>query len=438
MASRRSSIKAQGTEVLVGVPRSLAVTPEEAPPAEPQAPEPPPENEVASTETPSPSAAESPPPEEDLHAALYEEARAAEPPPAQAEVPLTQASEWPPTPEMEMALIEQDRAATGSAQPAASPTQQSKSEAAMEQSDAAAAQSIDGDLLPPRSSLAYYETDIQGSEEEAERLELPERPLTGEEEQQMGDAASARLRKLDQEIDKVYEQVLAEVGDNAAIATECYNDLLRARDIVLRKDVSRLAQAEYYVELVRARLKRASTSGTGARRNAWWIFAWGLLWGMVLVSGLVLLETAYVQDLIALLNLRTPYVDPRILFPAMLWGGIGGVVAIWYSLFKHIAERDFDGNYNITYVGKPFFGLVLGATVYMIINLLIVSLGIWPTGTAEGAAQALSPTLAPWIIYLVSWVAGFKENRVFGLVDEVMKRIFPAKSATSSNTPMLP
>ena len=117
----------------------------------------------------------------------------------------------------------------------------------------------------------------------------------------------------------------------------------------------------------------------------------------------------------------------------MVWGGLGGVVAIWYSLFKHVAQRDFDSSYNISYVGKPFFGLILGAPVYMVINLLIVSLGIWPANLPE---ELGAMTIAPWIIYLLAWVCGFKENRIFGVVDYAMKRVFSTKEAAPPPPPM--
>jgi hypothetical protein len=228
---------------------------------------------------------------------------------------------------MELALIEHDRQVRQASQPA-TPTYQPASEGAMEESSSAEGQTTMSSVLPSRPSRASYELgeagstdvpDIQTPEEQVERLELPESPLTEEPTEESADQASTRIRKLNDEIDRVYEQVLTEVGENQSIATQCYNDLLRARDILLRRDVSRLAQAEYYLEQARARLKRAATSGVGARRNAWWIFAWGLVWGMILVAGLILLDSAYVQDTIALLNLRNPFVDPRVLLPAMMF-----------------------------------------------------------------------------------------------------------------------
>jgi hypothetical protein len=151
---------------------------------------------------------------------------------------------------------------------------------------------------------------------------------------------------------------------------------------------------------------------------------WGLIWAMVYVSLLILLGSQYVVDWIDWLGLQSPYVDPEILLPAMVWGGLGGVVAIWYHLFKHVSQRDFDSSYNISYLGKPFFGLILGATVYMAVFLFVAALGIAPRADTESLLGLRDPAITPWIIYLVAWACGFKENRIFGMVDRLVKSIF--------------
>ena len=107
----------------------------------------------------------------------------------------------------------------------------------------------------------------------------------------------------------------------------------------------------------------------------------------------------------------------------IVWGGIGGVVAVLYSLFKHVGQRDFDSHFGLSYIGKPFLGLIIGATVYMAFSLVIRTLGIWPAGVDETGQVAL-PTVAPGVMYLVAWVSGFKENRIFDLMDRTMKRTF--------------
>jgi len=295
---------------------------------------------------------------------------------------------------------------------------------------------ISAGVLPPRESPIFVElddleplstADIQEPSGQVERAELPERVMTEEEKERLiRRYGLARLNLLDKEISKVYDQVLSKVGENEDIATECYNLLLQARDIVLRRDAARLPQAEYYVEQARARLKRATESEAGAKKYSWWITVWGLLWGAAFITLFILLNHTWFQDLLAPSTGSVLSVDGEVFLRAMIWGGLGGVVAVLYSLFKHVGRRDFDSQYNLSYVGKPFLGLVLGATAYMIFQLMM-TVGILPAGLQT--ASGTSITVTPWIIYPLAWAGGFKENRVFDLVDRVIKRLFSGKEA---------
>lgn len=290
------------------------------------------------------------------------------------------------------------------------------------------------DLLPPRPITGYFDmgetealatTDIQESTQ-VERLELPERELSEEEQKALLRRwGGARLQELDEEISKTYDQVLSRVGENEDIANDCYNQLLKARDIIIRREATRIPQAEYYVGQVRARLKRATESETGAKKYAWWITAWGFVWGAVFLAALLALNLVGISSTNgSLLDLQVD-IEVETFLSAMIWGGLGGVVAVWYSLFKHVGRRDFDTQYNLSYVGKPFLGLVLGATVYMLFHLML-TLGILPAGLQQEGGTGLA-AVTPWIIYPVAWACGFKENRIFDLVDRVMKQIFSGK-----------
>ena len=288
-------------------------------------------------------------------------------------------------------------------------------------------------VLPPRRDPLYAAvedeeitpTDIQAPDEVVGWLELPERALTEEEKELvLARLGAARIRELNGQIDEMYDQVLAEVGVSEQISTDCYNLLLKSRDILLRRDVAKIPQAEYYIEQVRARLKRADESESGARKAQWWILGWGLLWCTVFLALVLLFNQAWFRALVAPSGDGNPLVNVAVFLSAAVWGGIGGVVAILYSLFKHVGQRDFDDQYSISYIGKPFLGLILGATVYMVFNLLIRALGIWPAGMA-GATESLA--VAPGVIYLLAWACGFKENRIFDLVDRVMKRMFSGR-----------
>ncbi len=293
---------------------------------------------------------------------------------------------------------------------------------------------IIGGVLPPRPRRGYSalsaqdvdSLDIQDPEEKVEPIQLPDRMLTeGERDQILSWLGEEWIQTLEAAIDEAYDEVRRQVGSNKNITTECYNKLLQARDIVLRRDVGQIAQAEYYVEEVRTRLKRAEDSEKAASRHQWWILLWGLFWFVAFASSLFVINQGSFWDYIAPTGLTNAIVDMEVFLATMVWGGIGGVVSVLYSLFKHVGQRDFDPHYKLSYLGKPVLGLILGATVYMVFNLVLRTVGILPAGLEglEGVADT-AVTVAPGVLYLISWASGFKENTIFELVERTMQRVF--------------
>lgn len=493
MAKRSSSIRGRGAEILLGQPTPADIEPQisEQPPVEAEPPEPDPidldlETTLFSDESDQPRPTSSPegklaeldledalfadesdqppptwtsepePLDDDLIQALFEEALDGVPGPGREEDLSVLEEEPPPTPEMEVAFIEEAVVAEEPPEPVAeepTPTlevtmeeQDLSEEAAIYEPPLPETSDVTSGVLPPKPSRAVFDMDIeptpydiQEPEEKVAPLELPDRELTEEEWAQilvwMGEE---RLQKLEQEIDEAYREVRRKIGENEDISTECYNRLLKARDIVLRRDAARFAQAEYYVELVHARLKRAEDSERAAKKYQWRILLWGLIWCTVYLAVLLLLGQGWVQEAMAPAEPGTGsgWVDMPIFLASMIWGGIGGVVAVLYSLFKHVGRRDFDTQYNISYIGKPFLGLILGATIYMVFNLVLRTLGLTPAGLQGTETSSL--TVAPGVMYLMAWACGFKENRIFDLVDRVMKRIFSGEEATEEPPPPEP
>jgi hypothetical protein len=190
----------------------------------------------------------------------------------------------------------------------------------------------------------------------------------------------------------------------------------------VRRDAGKLAQSEYYVQLVRARVQRALASDRAARRLQWPILLWGLLWFIAFLALLILLNEQWFWDTVLPVVFSSDLTEMEVFFSTMLWGGIGGVVAVLYSLFKHVARRDFDVHYSLSYVAKPFLGLILGATVFMLSNVLLRTLGIAPEGIS-GMDELTEPTVAPGVMYLLAWAVGFKENRIFDMIDRPIRRI---------------
>jgi hypothetical protein len=443
MTKRRASIRGRGEEILFGEPAAVEIEPlsaemepAEAEPGETEASveEPtghePPDTGEASQDLPADLAFDLDDPE--LERALEEEALAAGPQPEEMElsptleVDLAYSLETLPAEESFERMAEAPEPAFEGAR------ERPERLAVMVQPPPPEVSDVTSGVLPPKpeelsfglreeGAITY---DIQEPDDRIEPIELPDRELTDEEKTQiLARLGDERLAKLESAIDEAYEEVRRQVADNEGIATDCFNRLLKARDIVLRQDAARISQAEYYVEFVRARLKRASESDTAARKYQWRILIWGLFWCGAFLALLILLNESWFRNVIAPSGPGNTLVDLDIFLSTMVWGGIGGVVAVLYSLFKHVGQRDFDVHYNLSYIGKPFLGVILGATVYMAFNLVIRTLGILPIGVEE-TGQVMAPTLAPGVMYLVAWVGGFKENRIFDLVDRGMKRTF--------------
>ncbi len=458
MAKRRSSLKGRGSEILFGEPQAVEIEPLEPEPAAAEAETQDPESPEPKSDDDTDTLAEEGPEfdEAELEMALRREALDGQiDPEEEKEIEATD-TEPPPTPEMEEAFIKEARMAEEPPEPVAeapAPTlevtmeeREASEEMAAHKPPPQKVADVSADVLPPKPARSFMDMgdlgsvamDIQEPEEKTEQLELPERELTEEEQKKLlARLGSARIQELDQEITETYGQVLSKVGENKDLATAAYNQLLKARDILLRRDASRIPQAEYYIEQVQARLKRATESERAAKKYAWRIFGWGALWGVIYIAILLLLNYEFFREIVVPSGTQNGGTATDVFVQAMLWGGIGGVAAVWYSLFKHVGRRDFDSQYNITYVGKPFLGLILGATVFMVFQLLIRTLGILPAGV-QGIEGLDGLSVAPGIIYLMSWACGFKENRIFDLVDRVMKQIFSSEEESATAPPAPP
>ncbi len=423
MTKRRASIRGRGAEILLGGPPADESEPGSPAPGREgtesggesmahRFPEPAAKPPRAATAEPEPSLDEA-----ELDRLLEEEAQAGEPGPEEEIEP-------PPVPGA-FAVGTQPGLVSESL---TEPWDQVEEEVAMYQPPSPEVSDVAGGVLPPK----LQPVDIQEPEERIEPIELPDLELTEEEKVQiLARLGDERIRALESAIDEAYEAVRQTVGANEGIATDCYNKLLKARDIVVRRDVAKLPQAEYYVKLVQARIKRATDSEAAAQRYQWRILTWGMFWCAIFLSLLILLNESWFRDAIFLGATGGSLVDMDVLLSTMVWGGVGGVVAVLYSLFKHVGQRDFDSHYNLSYVGKPFLGLILGASVYMAFNLLIRALGILPA-ELQDVGEITAPAVAPGVMYLMAWISGFKENRIFDLMDRAMKGVFSGGDARSA------
>lgn len=384
--------------------------------------------------------------EAEMEEALYEEARNGAPRAGASTGSRWLGGEPLVTPEMEVALIEEAYAAEAPPDPVAE-TPAPPTEATIQEQEQALFEppppevdDVNSGVLPPRPSASFLDLhleatagrDIQEPEEPIEPIELPDRQLTDEEKAAvLSWLTDEKLREMQQEVLDTYEQIRNTVAENETLTNKAFNSLLKARDILLRRDVARISQAEYYIEQTQALLRRIHVSQEAARKYQLPILVWGIFWAVAYLAVLLLLgQPSFVEKISPNLTSIDNLVDMPVFIAAVAWGGIGGAVAVLYSLFKHIGTRDFDPQYNISYLGKPFLGAIIGATTYIVLNLMIRVLGMIPAGLDAGVGVT-APSVSPGVIYVVAWASGFKENRILDLVDRIMKRIF---SGTEGST----
>ena len=82
---------------------------------------------------------------------------------------------------------------------------------------------------------------------------------------------------------------------------------------------------------------------------------------------------------------------------------------------------------------KLFAGLGLGDSKVELLVLYVL------TATAAIVLMDLhwlvALSVAPGVMYLMAWASGFKENRIFDLVDRVMKRLFSGGESSEEDSP---
>jgi hypothetical protein len=238
-----------------------------------------------------------------------------------------------------------------------------------------------------------------------------------------------KLVDLDKAIAGQYDRILQQnVSVNKPISDWCQNMLAEARTIVLSLQVENLPKAEWDVEQVRARLDRADESQRQANRLAWPITAWGLAWFLVFVY-FIFNPTLIMRMLgIETGNFSDAFLVPAIFLRALFFGGIGGVAAVFYHLFKYVRERSFDSQFALSYVGKPFMGMILGSMIYLMVFVVMRILKIAPAGLGATNSGEVTDSAYTAILFFVAMATGFKENLAFNMLNRLIKAVLGDES----------
>ncbi len=142
------------------------------------------------------------------------------------------------------------------------------------------------------------------------------------------------------------------------------------------------------------------------------LLVYELVMGMIMIAGLILLPilfnrmgwdivpdrtTGSLNNLLSMLN-------------TLIWGGLGGVTSALIGIWTHRAlDRSLDRQWAIWYVVNPWMGFVLGALLFLFVRASI--LGVFPSA-GNGSTFV-------WLLYLLGWLAGFKQNIVYDLVERI-------------------
>jgi hypothetical protein len=262
----------------------------------------------------------------------------------------------------------------------------------------------------------------------AEKVSAPETmPLTDEQKAELLQRPSVQkeLDELNQEIDAQYDRILREnVSVSKPITDWAQSLLAEARVIVLAREVDKLPIAEWNVEQVRARLDRAYESQEQARRYSVPILIWGFAWFLLFVY--LIFDPTLVLQLLTVNTLPDALLDPQIFLQALFFGGIGGVAAVFYHLFKYMRARSFDSQYVLSYFGKPINGMIVGSIVYLsVFGARFVGLAVF-----QGQQPTTDIAGLRLILYVLAISAGFKENLAFDLLNRTVKAVLGGDSQT--------
>lgn len=138
-----------------------------------------------------------------------------------------------------------------------------------------------------------------------------------------------------------------------------------------------------------------------------------LAFAMFIIIGLVFLPDALLSTAPSILPAQASGMVSSLvlLVNSMLWGGLGGVFSALVGLQTHkILEEGVDRNWAVWYIATPFMGVVLGAFLFLIVRATLLL--IFPSTGGQITSD--------WVVYLVSWLAGFQQNFAYEIVERIM------------------
>ncbi len=289
-------------------------------------------------------------------------------------------------------------------------------------------QVVEKDILP--DDTKFSGGPISGVLSVAERADIEQNELITQKVTRY--IGRERREKLDKEIEALYDKVADELSVNTQDTEFALRTLSQAQDIIF-EDARQYDEALYRVAVVKTMLTRKNN----LRR---WSYTWGtavffyaIIWLVAFITGFILtdvirgfLDSAVTSESSQLVAIRAAW------FSALA-GGIGGVIGILYSLYWHVSiKQDFDRQYVMYYFVQPVMGFILGALVYFIIGagFLVVN---FSSNTGAEAGDVLSSTTVIAFQIVIGFIAGFRQRKVFEMIDKLVQRMSPKNAEEVTN-----
>jgi hypothetical protein len=240
-----------------------------------------------------------------------------------------------------------------------------------------------------------------------------------------------RRKKLDDEIEDLYQTVSKELSDNKEDAAFALKTLREAQEIVI-EDISDYDDAIYRVAVVRTMLVRKQNLRTWSYTWGMVVFGYAIVWLAIFVAGMVFVDFSSLTGLTEGAQALTSS------WVTALTGGIGGVIAILYSLSWRVAfKQEFDRQYIMKYLVQPIMGFILGAVIFF-----ITSAGYLVFNPGAAAAGGDSPFFGSnqliAIQIILGFIAGFRQRVVYYMIDKIVQKISPEETESKTPTSVVP
>lgn len=217
------------------------------------------------------------------------------------------------------------------------------------------------------------------------------------------------LELLWKQADKLQHQVTEEIH-NLKLANAHLARIQNARNYLLAGEGNYEEAARSLAE-VEHRLVFNKRVMAQTRERAPILFAYQLLW-LIAIGYFV-----WIMNYGALANLGNLMIIGVVsvyqFLSSLAWGALGADVGGIYALWKHVSDlQDFDSQYTLWYITNPILGVVLGAFVF-----LVIQAGFFSMTSGVNTDQ---PIQSAMIIYVLAWIAGFKQNVVYQIVQRIL------------------